>query len=250
MPHEIPIALTMFTVRDDAAADYLGTVRKVADMGYQGIQTHFNAVDPTALVDLADELGVSICGVHTAFEVLRDEPDKAIAFNLAARCMDVTCSGIPGDYRNPEGYKDAGRLLAGASDLLADAGIRLTYHNHDFEFADQGGETGHDLLFDAAGATLECELDVYWLHYGGQDVVRWMMKFANRLPLLHIKDMEAGDERFFAEIGEGVLDWTAIFRAADEAGVEWAIVEQDLCRRPPLESARLSIENLKKMGFA
>jgi len=74
-------------------------------------------------------------------------------------------------------------------------------------------------------------------------------RLLNRCPLLHIKDMEAGEEKFFAEIGEGVLNFTEIATAADEVGVQWMVVEQDQSRRTPFESLAISYTNLVKLGF-
>lgn len=240
----IPLALTMFTVRQLAEADYLGTVRRVVEMGYEGIQTHFQITDPKALRALADNMGFQIAGVHAAWDVLVKELEAAIDYNLALGCRDISCTSLPAGYRSADGYREAGRILSQIGRKLQERGLRLTYHNHSFEFQTFEGKTGYDILFEAAEPdVLGTELDTYWLQHGGQDPVAFIRRFRGRAPLLHIKDMEAGEERFYAEIGEGILDWPGIFQAARDSGVEWMIVEQDECRRPPLESARLSLEN-------
>ena len=97
-----------------------------------------------------------------------------------------------------------------------------------------------------------CKLDTYWVHMGGEDPLAYIRKYASRLAYLHLKDRTAppGDETCpFAEVGQGVLAWSGIFTAAEAAGVEWYIVEQDRCTRPPLESARMSFEYLKSRGM-
>jgi sugar phosphate isomerase/epimerase len=85
------------------------------------------------------------------------------------------------------------------------------------------------------------------VQHGGEDPVAYLERYAGRVPLLHLKDMAPGEDRAFAEVGEGILDIPGILQAAEKAGTEWIIVEQDVCRRPPLESVRLSLENLKEM---
>lgn len=240
----IPIALTMYTVRQSASEDYLGTVRQVAQMGYEGIQTHFQVTDPKELRTLADDMGFEIAGVHTAWEALVNDFDAAVEYNKALRCRDISCPSLPPEFRSAEGFAEAGRVLSDIGRRLRERELRLTYHNHAFEFQSFEGQSGYDILFESADAqALATELDVYWLEHAGQDPVTFIRRFAGRAPLLHIKDMEAGEERFFAEVGEGILDWPAIFQAAQDAAVEWMIVEQDECRRPPLESARISLEN-------
>ncbi len=247
----IPVALTMYTVRDEAAKDYLGTVRRVAAMGYRGIQTHHKAVDAQALKALAEELDIAVVGMHCPLDVLRDDVAAAAAFAKGVGCRDITCPYLAGEYQCEDGFRKAADIMNKAGRVLKQEGLRLSYHNHSFEFRDYGGRLGYDILFDALDPeVVEAELDVYWLQHGRQDPLEYIRRFSGRLPLLHIKDMEPGEERFFAEIGEGILDWKAIFAAAAEAGVEWAIVEQDNWRRPQMESAKLSLDNLKKMGLA
>src|SRR5690606_40440332 len=92
------------------------------------------------------------------------------------------------------------------------------------------------------------EIDTYWVKKGGEDPAEYMKKLNNRCPLLHIKDMEPGEEQFFAEVGEGILNFEEIFKVAEEIGTEWIIVEQDLCRRDEFECIKTSYENLEKMG--
>ncbi len=241
----------MYTVRDDAAKDYFGTVRKVAEMGYRGIQTHFQVCDAAELRELCAGLGIAICGVHTGLDRMQNDLDAVIAFNQALGCPDVTCPSLPEQYRSEDGFRRAGEELSAIGAALREAGIRLTYHNHAFEFEEFNGRRGYDILFEAADAeNLKAEPDVYWMRYGGVDPVEYMRKLSGSIPLLHIKEMAGDAERSMAEIGEGVFDWQAIFAAARECGVEWAIVEQDVCQCPPLESTLLSIENLRRMGLA
>lgn len=98
--------------------------------------------------------------------------------------------------------------------------------------------------------TLRDELDTYWVKHGGEEPVDYIRKYKGRVPLLHLKDMADDADRSFAEIGEGILDIPAICAAAEDAGTQWLIVEQDVCKKSPIESVKLSLENLKKMGMA
>ena len=93
---------------------------------------------------------------------------------------------------------------------------------------------------------MQGEIDTYWVQHGGEDPAEYIRKMPGRTPLIHIKDM--AEDGAFAEVGEGVLDWEAIFEASEAGGAAWYIVEQDVCQRPPLESVRLTLDNLRKMG--
>jgi len=90
------------------------------------------------------------------------------------------------------------------------------------------------------------EIDTYWVQFGGGDPVDYINRLKGRVPVLHLKDMAPGEERRFAEIGEGILDWPAILAASEAAGTEWLCVEQDNCYdRDPLDSAKISLTNLR-----
>jgi sugar phosphate isomerase/epimerase len=93
-------------------------------------------------------------------------------------------------------------------------------------------------------------LDTYWVKHGGEDPVAYIKKLSGRCPILHLKDMADDAERSFAEVGEGILDFPAIFAAGEKAGAVWAMVEQDICPGDPLDSIRTSLANLRKMGYA
>jgi len=110
------------------------------------------------------------------------------------------------------------------------------------------------MLYDQADSRhLKAEIDTYWIQAGGGDPVEWIRKCAGREPLLHLKDMgiTPGREVRMAEIGEGNLNWPAILKAAEQAGVEYLLVEQDNCYdRGPFESLAISYANLKEMGYS
>jgi sugar phosphate isomerase/epimerase len=95
---------------------------------------------------------------------------------------------------------------------------------------------------------VHAEIDTYWVQHGGEVPAEYLQRYAERCPLVHLKDMLDDADRTFAEVGEGILDWESIFAAAESGSAQWGIVEQDRCQRPPMESARLSFENLQKMG--
>ena len=102
--------------------------------------------------------------------------------------------------------------------------------------------------------------DTFWVQYGGGDPVAWIKRMTGRMPVVHFKDMTIlfdpqdaatlwTGKQTMAEIGVGNLNWPAILKACEEAGVEWCAIEQDVCRRDPFESLKISYENLKAMGL-
>ncbi|MCK4324554.1 MAG: sugar phosphate isomerase/epimerase, partial [Armatimonadetes bacterium] len=134
---------------------------------------------------------------------------------------------------------------------LKSLGLNYGYHNHSHEFEKFGERTAMAILFGESDPDcVSAELDTYWVQHGGASPVVWIKKLADRLPLLHLKDMAMrGREQLYAEVGEGNLDWEGIIAAAQDAGVKWYIVEQDTCQRDPFESLAISFNNLKEMGL-
>ncbi len=250
---QLPVALQMYTVRDVAERDFLGTLRQVAQIGYAGVELAGTGglSAPELKAALAD-LGLVAVGSHTPLHVLESDLADVIEFHQAIGCPHVIVPWVPLERRQTlDGWRQVAASLNRIGREVRQAGLYLCYHNHAFEFEPFDGKFALDWLYELTDPDLvKAELDTYWMQYAGQDPAAYIRKYADRVGLLHLKDMEPGDERMFAEVGEGVLDWPAIFQAAEASAVRWYVVEQDRCRRPSVESARLSFENLKKMGKA
>jgi len=147
------------------------------------------------------------------------------------------------------GYARFGAEAAGVAAKLSEAGVRLSYHNHSFEFERFGSKSGLELLFEASGPALGAQLDTYWIQHGGGSPASWIRRLRGRVPSVHLKDMVIVDgEPAMAEIGDGNLDWTDVLHACGEAGSELLVVEQDVCRRDPFESLAISRRNLATLG--
>ena len=159
---------------------------------------------------------------------------------------------------------------------LSAGGIRLLYHNHDFEFEKYEGKYLLDWLYESVPADiLETELDTCWVKYAGEDPTAYLRKYTGRSPIVHLKDFvckrlnagaayalidEEGNAKKqptreengfeFRPVGSGMQDFPAILAAAEDAGTEYVIVEQDESpTMPPMESAAASREYLKSLGL-
>ena len=247
----IPFGLQDYSVREALAGDYEGTMAKVAEMGYRYMQlTNLGGRTPAEARRLLDGLGLSALATHAALPRLENELPDVIETAKELGYDRVCCPFLGEEFRSAEGYAKARDLLIEIDQKLAEHGMLLAYHNHSFEFAAlEGGRRGFDILFDAVDPPLKSELDVYWVQHGGDDPVAWMNKLAGRVPILHLKDMEAGPDRNFAEVGTGVVDIAGIVRAAPAAGVEVMFIEQDgnWINGSDVESAKVSLENLTKI---
>jgi len=247
----VAIALQLYTVRDEIEKNLAGTLRKVAEIGYAGVEfAGFGEWEAAELKSLLAELQLEIAGGHVPIDQLEKELDRVIQFTLELGNPYIVCPWIPEERRKDKAdWLAIARLFNSIGEKCAENGLTFCYHNHSFEFVKFGDTYALDLLFAATKPELvKAELDTYWIKHGGADPVEYLKCYAGRCPLVHLKDMADDEERSFAEVGEGVLDWDAIFEAAEEGGADWYIVEQDTCPGPPIESARLSFENLKSWG--
>ncbi|MHC5034574.1 MAG: sugar phosphate isomerase/epimerase family protein [Planctomycetota bacterium] len=247
---QIPVALQLYTVRDQLAADYVGTLKRVKEIGYDLVQlTGQVPFDAPQMRDVLDEVGLSVAGIHVGLDKLQAELGHWIAYCKTLGTPDLVCPYLPEQHRGTqEDWLAVAALLDGVGARCADQGVRLSYHNHSFEFVKFDGKFALDLLYENTSPEhLYAEIDTYWVQHGGADPVEYIRKYSGRLPILHIKDMSADESRTFAEIGMGILDWPAIHQAAVEAGVEFYCVEQDTCPGDPFDSARISWEFMREL---
>jgi sugar phosphate isomerase/epimerase len=224
----IPVALQLYTVRDVAADDFVGTVRQVADMGYAGVEVAGNTggMSPAELKSFLDDLGLNVAGSHIGLDLLEGSLQQVIDDNLALGNPWIVCPWMPEERRqNAAGWRQAAETLTAIGAKVREAGLQLCYHNHSFEFQEFEGKTGFEIFYGAADAELvKAEIDTYWVQHGGEDPAATIRRFAGRCPLVHLKDMTDGPEPTFTEVGNGILDFQAIFAASIEAGAEWYIV--------------------------
>jgi sugar phosphate isomerase/epimerase len=249
MPN-IPIALQMYTVRDVAETDFIAALRQVAEIGYTGVELAGTfGLSAGELKAALDDLGLKVAGSHIGLDMLEEDLASVIEYNQLIGNPYIVVPAVPGGRRRTlDDWRRLAELLNRIGREVKQAGMQFCYHNHAFEFETFDGKCALDWLYELTDPDLvKAEIDVYWVQYAGQDPVTYLRKYADRLVLVHLKDMEPGDERFFAEVGEGVIEWPPIFEASEAAHVQWYVVEQDRCRRPSMESARISLQNLRGM---
>lgn len=223
------IALQLYTVRSLTAEDMPGTLRKVAELGYRAVElAGFGNSNPEEVRRSLDDLGMRAIGIHLGLSLWQD-PRAALEIARTLGCGDAVLPGVPTEYR--QSAKRVRELAQSLNDWGAasrDAGIRFSYHNHDWEFAALGDGSAWDMLTSGTDPKLvNLELDAYWAQFAGKDPVELIGQLAGRLPLLHVKDMANEPSRRDAPVGAGVINWGAILNAAARAGTEWYIVEQD-----------------------
>jgi sugar phosphate isomerase/epimerase len=246
-----PISLQFYTLRDESAKDFVGTLAAVAEIGYGAVElAGYGGMTATQLRAECDRLGLRVSGAHTPIDRLEKDLKNVISELQTLGARYAICPWLGPDRRPDEaGYHALAATLNQIGAECAEAGLTFAYHHHDFELKRFGDTTGlHILLNNSDPELVKAEIDVYWASYAGFEPVALLHELAGRVPLVHIKDMTPAPERTFAEVGQGTLDIPGILAAADAIGVEWLIVEQDRCQRPALESIRMSREYLRSLG--
>jgi sugar phosphate isomerase/epimerase len=252
MPNMQSNALQLYSVRDMTARDFGGTMKKVADIGYKLVETagYGNLKTAKEAKKALDDAGLKAVSGHFAIDMLEGKIEQVVEDAQTLALDMVVCPYLPDDRRNAAGYTATAKALEKAGLALHQYGPVLAYHNHDFEFQKFDGKYGMDILLENTQPHLvAAEIDIYWVKKAGLDPVEYLNKLGDRVRALHLKDMHAGDEKRFAPVGAGTIDFKAVLAAAEKNGVRYGIVEQDRTYdQATLDAIKMSLENLKKLG--
>ncbi len=271
-----PIGVQLYSVRDAMAEDFEGTIKKVKEMGYDGVE--FAGLfdnSPEKVKAICDENGLVPISAHVSYDEIAADPEKVISDYAKIGCKYIAIPYAV-EERRPGGelFDETVEGIRNFAAIGKKYGITMLYHNHDFEFEKLNGEYLLDLLYKALSADeLQTELDTCWVNYGGEDPAAYLRKYAGRAPVVHIKDFVAksrgakvydligiddgaqeladGEKDFsYMPVGYGVQDMPAIVDACKAAGAEWLIIEQDdpSMGKTPLECIKLSIDYLKTIN--
>ena len=265
---KFPIGIQLFSVRDEMTADAVGTLKAIKAMGYDGVEfAGMYGRTPEELRDLCAEIGLDPISAHVGIDDLL-KPGTIADYALIG-CRYIAIPWLD-EARRP-GQPGYATFLEQTAVVAAEAkkhGITLLYHNHDFEFVMVDGEYALDTMYRTI-PDLQTELDTCWVKVAGEDPAAYVRKYSGRAPLVHLKDFvgaktsnmyqligvdddqkqEAVEAFAFRPVGQGVQNFPEILKAAEEAGAEWVIVEQDMpsLDKTPLECAELSINYLKTL---
>lgn len=265
---KFPIALQVYSVRDDAEKDFAGTMRLVKEMGYDGVELAglYGQGSAVACKAILDELGLELISAHVPMNALDED---AILDDYAAACVKYVA--IPW-YDAPKSEEELAKTIEHfrkTGERCKVRGIQLLYHNHDFEFGKISGKYILDSYYAGLSEDLlKTELDTCWVNVGGENPADYVRKYSGRSPVVHLKDFVGSrSENMYALIGTdaaheehegqfelrpvgyGKQDFPAILAAAEDAGAQWVVVEQDSpsMGKTPLECAKMSIDYLKSI---
>jgi len=243
----IPIALELYSVRNELAKDFVPVIEAVGKMGYQGVEfAGYHGWDkkPNELRKLLDENGLKCCGTHTALPTLEgDNLKKTADLDHVLGNKFLICPSL--SARSAQGWLDLAHRFNDISDRAREYGMLVGYHSHAGDFRKYDGKTAWEIFFDNTKPQVVHQIDIGNTLDGGGDPIAMIRRYPGRTKTTHIKE-HGGPPG--AAIGEGTNDWPALFDAYETVGgTEWYIVEHETGSNP-LQSVRTCLENLHKMG--
>ncbi len=260
------IGLQLYTLRNEIQEQGLKPVlEKVSQIGYTWMEgfgyenRNILGTKPAELKTLLNDLGMRMPSIHSVTEVSSEGGKEAIIDQMKTTAEDAIAVGAEylvwaylreEERQSIDDYKRHIDTWNQFGQVCKEAGIQFAYHNHDFEFMEFDGQRAYDVILQETDPDLvKMELDLYWITKAGHDPVEYFNKAPGRFPLWHVKDMTADDEKFFAEVGQGTIDFERIFAAKEKAGLAYFFVEQDQSRRSPMESIEMSFKYLQEAKY-
>lgn len=270
------VGIQLYSLRDAMEKDMDSTLKTVKEMGYDYVEfAGYFGKSAEEVKAILDKYGLEAVSVHQAIGLFEEEGQKAVDYlkTLGVKYCAIPWYNVDEFISNWDATMDK---FKNVSKLLGDNDIKLMYHNHDFELNKINGEYILDRLYATLPEdVIMPQLDTCWVHYAGVNPSEYIRKYSGRIEVLHLKDfvceklgggpvyalidedgneMDKGnkeDNGFkLVPVGSGIQDWTSILAAAEDAGVEYVIVEQDESKdRDPLDAAKMSREYLRTLGI-
>ncbi|BAV05513.1 Tat (twin-arginine translocation) pathway signal sequence [Filimonas lacunae] len=256
--------LQLYTLREQLPKDVKGVIAKVAAAGYNEVELYgfskangFWGLSATELKQLLKAHGLKAPSGHYNMDQLLstgslEEVDAAIEASKTLGHQYVTLPYVNAKFRQTAAdLQSIAAKVNTAAERIKKAGLKMAYHNHDFEFEQIGGTSLYQVLLKETDASLvDFEMDLYWVVRAGQDPISWFKKHPGRFTMVHVKDMDKADNKLNTEVGKGQVDFKSIFKEAKLAGIQHYIIEQENFKIDPYASITESCRYLKNVLLA
>jgi sugar phosphate isomerase/epimerase len=241
------VGLQLWTIRDECDRDLAGTLQRVGELGYDGVELfQLHGHEATQVRAWLDVTGLVALGRHAPLDVLETQAEQ-----LAAELATLGTDRLALSWVDPA-WLDRPRELVARIQAVALAlrqhDIRFGFHNHSSELrALEDGRTFLDLLREVRAELLWLELDLGWIWQAGADPAEQLDRTVGRCPVVHLKDYASREDRDDLPIGDGVVGYDGLVPAAVAAGAEWLVVEQDEVGPDPFAAVEHSLRAVRRM---
>jgi len=247
------IGIQLYTLHKQVKEDFLGSLHKIADIGYNSIEAagyaegKFYGYAPREYKKVTTDMGLFPVSTHTNVDLLGAQ--RIIDDTLEAGHKYLVVPSIPSAERTSlDHYKKIADQFNEIGLLCNASGLKFGYHNHAFEFDAMEGAIPYEVLLDETQPDLvTMQVDFYWMVYGGGNPMDYFIRYPRRFGLWHIKDMDNKDSKESTEIGSGIIDWPNIFREKEMAGMEYYFLEQEHFKIDPFKSIEQSYKYLANL---
>jgi len=256
------LGLQLYTVRNEINQDIRGTLSRVSEMGFDGVEAAFwpDEISIEEAGKLLKELNLNVFSAHVELPVNEEEKDNMERMAEAYHCDRMIWHGWPEDprYKTEEGTRQLIEIYHEANQFARSRGLHFGLHNHWWEYERQAtGRYPYEILLDEVDADIFFEIDTYWVAVAGHDASGIIKKFSSRAPMIHIKDgpakysdsLDLDEPDPMAALGQGTVDIPAI-AAAGKNTVEWMVVELDVVKTDVFQAVQESYEYMVKNHYA
>jgi sugar phosphate isomerase/epimerase len=252
-PKKVPVGLELFSVRNELAKDLMGTVRRVGEMGYDGVEffspyMQWTPDQAKEVRKLMDDLNIKCFSTHNGMNSFTADLSKAIELNSILGSKNIVMASA-GRVNDIDGWKKVAETLTTASQKMKSAKMKAGFHNHQVEFRLIGEERPIEVLAKNTPKNVMLQLDVGTCVEVGYDPVAWINKNPGRIGSIHLKEYSREPGKGYRVLlGEGDAPWKQIFAAAEKTGgVEFYLIEQEGSPYPPFETVERCLDIYRKM---
>jgi sugar phosphate isomerase/epimerase len=246
-----PISLQLWTLNDNTAKDFAGTVQEVAKIGYKAVELAGTGnLQPAEAAQAVAAAGLQVSGMHTGWDQLTEKFDEVVENAARFKTVEIILSWMDKEHFSSRATCLAfGEKLGQLGAKFRAAGLKLSYHNHDQEFAVYEGRPALEWMLEACSPQdVSAQVDLFWVAAAGQDPLKAVTRLGTRARMLHLKD---GIGKKQTDLGTGKVDFPAIFKLVEANDLaEWYIVEQEEFLVSRLESVRVAFAYLRSLGKA
>lgn len=244
------VGVQLYTVRKEMLEDNMGTLKKLAALGYKEIESaasakgYYYGFKPAEIKKVCNDLGMTLRSGHVHFD---DKWQQTIDDAKEAGQEYVIVSSMPSSGQTVDNYKSVADAFNKAGEAAKKSNLSFGYHNHDFEFEKENGKTLYDVLVENTDPKyVNLEMDLGWVIVTGNDPMAYFAKYPGRFPLWHLKDMDM-QKKHSVEFGKGGLDIKKMLAAAKKSGMKYFFVEQEEYSTTPFDALAYNYDYLKKM---